>query len=440
MAVSEKSLFRNILFSALAKATNMLCLFISMPITLKYVSGAEYGLWLTVYSILSWFSIFDFGLSNGLKNKLTTAIAEKQPELAARYISTTYFMLAAVASGILLLATAIILFANTEKLLNIEHAGISDISMLLFTVTLVQLCRFVLEPIMTILISSQKTGVASWLNAAGNVLSLIVLIALVQIKKPGLIWLGISATLPAVIVILTASFYLFKNEFSIYKPAISLIDKALLKDILALSGGFFIVQMAGLIIFSTDNLIILRLFSAEDVVPYNVSYRYFSVLYIGFAIVMAPFWPAFTASYAQQNLVWIKKSIGKLVIIWIVFTCGGIILLFSAGFVYEIWMGKSVVVPFQLSMSMLLFVAVANWNNIFANFLNGVSKIRLQTICAVIIAILNIPLSIFFARHLNMGVSGVMFATCACLLLCSLLQPIQYYFIINNRAKGIWNK
>ena len=47
-----------------------------VPITLGYLNPYEYGVWLTLNSILVWFNSFDIGLGNGLRNKLTIALAE----------------------------------------------------------------------------------------------------------------------------------------------------------------------------------------------------------------------------------------------------------------------------------------------------------------------------------------------------------------------------
>lgn len=79
-------------------------------------------------------------------------------------------------------------------------------------------------------------------------------------------------------------------------------------------------------------------------------------------------------------------------------------------------------------------------NNIFAYFINGVGKIKLQLVTAVISSIINIPLSIFLGRNMGMGINGVIAATIICLLLGTFLHPVQYYKIVTGKAKGIWNQ
>ena len=50
--------------------------------------------------------------------------------------------------------------------------------------------------------------------------------------------------------------------------------------------------------------------------------------------------------------------------------------------------------------------------------------------------VINIPLAIFFG--LRFGLIGVVFPILIIGLINATWAPIQYYKIINNRAKGIW--
>ena len=95
--------------------------------------------------------------------------------------------------------------------------------------------------------------------------------------------------------------------------------------------------------------------------------------------------------------------------------------------------------PLLLSAVMGLYAIIFTWNNIFAYFVNGVGKIKLQMYCGIIGMIINIPISIYFAKNLNMGSTGVILGTCTSLIIGSFLIPIQTLKIIKG-AKGICNK
>ncbi|MBQ4462529.1 MAG: hypothetical protein II908_12010, partial [Bacteroidaceae bacterium] len=66
---------KNILISLLMKGVSIAVSFALVPLTIGYVSPELYGVWLTLSSIMTGLSFMDIGFSQGLKNKLTEAIA-----------------------------------------------------------------------------------------------------------------------------------------------------------------------------------------------------------------------------------------------------------------------------------------------------------------------------------------------------------------------------
>ena len=94
---------KNIIASFFIRGISIAISLIVVPLTLNYINPSRYGIWLTLSSIVSWFSFFDIGFGNGLRNKFAEAIAKGNTELAKIYISTTYAILILVISCILIL-------------------------------------------------------------------------------------------------------------------------------------------------------------------------------------------------------------------------------------------------------------------------------------------------------------------------------------------------
>jgi Na+-driven multidrug efflux pump len=89
---------------------------------------------------------------------------------------------------------------------------------------------------------------------------------------------------------------------------------------------------------------------------------------------------------------------------------------------------------------MCVYVNVLAMGNIFVVFINGVGKVQLQLIVGIICAILNIPLSYYFAHNLGLGSAGVILASIVCIAYGPVLAPIQFKKIIKGTATGIWNR
>lgn len=102
------------------------------------------------------------------------------------------------------------------------------------------------------------------------------------------------------------------------------------------------------------------------------------------------------------------------------------------------WVGKEIAVPLGISVVMAAYVILNAWCGIYSQFLNGVGKIKLQLYSGLLGALINIPLAIYLGRHL--GISGVVLSTFLIAIISAIWSPVQYFKLINNKAKGIWNE
>ena len=65
---------KNILLLAIIKGCSIAVSLLLVPLTIHYVNPTRYGIWLTLSSIVGWFSFFDIGLGHGLRNKFAEAV------------------------------------------------------------------------------------------------------------------------------------------------------------------------------------------------------------------------------------------------------------------------------------------------------------------------------------------------------------------------------
>ena len=98
---------KNILATGCLKVIDILIYLLLVPVTLGYLNPYEYGIWLTINSVLSWINSFDIGLGNGLRNRLAEALALDDYEKGKALISTTLIVLALI-MGLLIAIVSII--------------------------------------------------------------------------------------------------------------------------------------------------------------------------------------------------------------------------------------------------------------------------------------------------------------------------------------------
>ena len=432
------NLQKNVILSFVLKGISIGISFLLVPLTLNYLESERYGLWLTLSSIIGWASLFDIGLGNGFRNKFAEAIAVKNDSLAKTYVSTTFALLNIIIGCVLILFFVINQFIDWGIILNTVAESSHTLSLLVIITFTFFAIRFVLQITTSIFLADQKSALVDLVNMLGSLLSLIVILLLLQFWEPSLLYFGLAFSACPVVVLIATYFLTFTGKYAKYKPSLKYIDFKQSKSLMGLGVMFFIPQICSLIIFSTSNVIVTQLFSPSDVTVYNIAFKYFSVVTLFFNIILSPSWSAYTEAFVKQDVVWIKNMIRKMVLICAVFCFGTLVMAIFANPVYRLWVGESIVVPVSLTAGMALYVSIGNWNNIFAQFNAGVSKIYIQVWLSLFGGIIFIPMAILIST--KAGLIGIPLAMILAIIPGTFIQPIQSRKIINGKAKGIWNK
>lgn len=431
---------RNIAASFAIKGISIALGLVLVPLTINYLSPAKYGIWITLSSLVGWFGFFDIGLGNGLRNRFAEAMANGNHTLAKAYVSTTYAILIIIISIVLFffyiinvfLDWGIILNSGDDPLLKKELSYLAIVVFTSFGMT------FVLNLISVILSADQQPAKSALFDLIGKSLSLIFIYVLTQVSKSSLLSLGLIYCTISPLVLALSTIWFFNKKYKPYRPSLKSIDFSKAKDLFSLGVKFFVIQIAAILLYQTNNMIITQLFGPAMVTPYSVAFKYFSVLMMGFMIVVAPFWSAFTEAWAKQDVAWIESIMKKLMKLWLVIVAGGIIMLLFSGFIFKVWIGNNFAVPLSISILSLSWILLTAWNGIFGQFLNGVGKIKLQLYLGISGAIINVPLAIFLGRL--MGITGILLANVILGLLGAWVYPLQYKKLISKKALGIWNK
>lgn len=436
-----KTLVNDISFIAIFKIINILCSFIIIPLTINYVSPSIYGIWLTLYSIISWFSIFDVGLGNGLRNKLSEALAFNDYDKSKKLISTTYVIISKIALILFCFSILSIYILDWNKILKIPTDFNENINTIIIVFSLGFCIRFIVQLISNVFFAIQKAYLSELCILFGNIITLILIIFIKDHFDNKLTFLVCALLYPGIISLIGISIFLFKSKrYKILSPSIKYNEKGLINDLFSLGTKFFLLQISSVISYSIVNFLIIQFLTPEDVTKYNIAYKYFSILLIANNIICTPLWSTFTEAYVKEDYPWLKKTIKTLIKIWIVWGFVTIIMVLLSNFIYKIWIGQDLEIPISLSIVLGLFMLNCAWNGIFTSFINGTGKIFIQMITGIFPLILWWPLSVLFVEHLNFGVTG--FALCMLIfnLLSTIFTTIQVKKILNKTATGIWNK
>ena len=432
---------KNIYFSVLIRGASIAISLVLVPLTINYINPSRYGIWLTLSAIVGWFSFFDIGLSNGLRNKFAEAKATGNDSLAQVYVSTTYAILTIVFGILWILFLLINTFLNWAHILKISESMQSEISLLAVIVFTYFCLQFVLRIITTITTANQQPAKASLIDLLGQLLSLMFVFVLVKTTEGSLIKLGLALCVSPIIVLIAANLFLFKGVYRKYRPALSKVKFSYAKGLFNLGLIFFIIQVAGIIQFETANIIIARHFGTAEVTNYNIVYKYFGMLSMVITIFLTPFWSASTEAYLKKDIQWIKNGIKKYNLLNVLLIGVGVLMLIFSDQIYTLWLGKGKVnISFALSLWGFIFFNMAMFGNKYVIFLNGISALRIQFWASVLSPFVYVAVAMLLIEYYHMGVYAVFIASVIANFNAFLLAPLQYYQVIVKNKKGIWVK
>lgn len=430
---------RNIGFGMVYKPISIFISFIVVPITISYLGEFNYGLWATILSIISWISFFDIGIGNGLRNHLAIAITTRDLESARKYIATSYIVIGGISAMLLLVLTLLSLFLDWQLIFNVSKYSNNQISLILL-INFIFICvNFILRLVTTIYYALQRSSIIGLVQIMNQIFNLLGVYYLIKISySDSLLGISLVYGMASVCVNIIFTCILF-DEYKELRFKLIDFDIKKVGNLTNIGMQFFVIQLAAMIIFTTDNIIITRLFGPEYVTPYNVTHKIFNAIIVISTVIIAPIWSITTQAYIEKDIKWLKKMVKRLNISSIILFAIGLVILVFFESIIKFWLGDSYEydINYGLVKMMYIYMCLNIWNGAYSSVLAGISKIRLGVFVTVFTGLLNIPLSIYLANNIGFGITGVIMATNVCLMVTAIISPIQvYYFIFASKKNN----
>ena len=436
----SKKMYKNTVAMIGIRGVSMILTLISAPIMLHHVDRADYGVLLTLTSIVGWVGYMDVGLGNGLRNKLPEFLAKGDFHSAKKIVSSCYVTLAIYVALIIVIFLMVSPFVDWLGVLNSPTSDAGEIRGLTNVVFIAFCIQFLFGLINSILFAYQMPAFQSLFTFVGQFVALIALVIQVYVfDVTSVLQIGAVNSIIPPLVLFWGSIGLFRTKLKEIAPSFKLFEFKSVGSILSLGLKFFVLQMITIVLFQANSIIIARVVSPEAVVEYNLAFKYVSLLTMIFTIVITPVWSATTDAYVRKDFEWINKtlSFSRKVCIASIFI--GVLMVLASKFVYGMWLGRgSIDINYSTTGLILLYISFEMLYKVYGTIINGTGKVFAQIILTGIIEIIYIPLAIFLGNLC--GLSGVLIANTIVFALNYVWSKLQCNKLINQTATGIWNK
>ena len=430
---------KNILASFVIKGWSAVIVLLMVPATLHCLGEYNNGIWLTISSLLLWIDNMDIGLGNGLRNKVAEYMAHGEHERTRSLVSSTFAMLTSIIIPVMLVLLLLIMVGNPYQIFNATPDKAPHLEQVLMVTVILVCTSFVFKLIGNFYMGLQLPAVSNLLIALGQTVALIGTYIVLYSGSHSLMLIALVNTAAPLLVYLLAYPYTFFYKYPHLRPSFKLINFKEARAVINMGVQFFIMQISSVILFMTSNLLISKLFTPSLVTPYQITYRYFSLMLVAFTVICMPFWNATTDAYQRNDMDWIRNATRKLRLMIIGIMICLIIMVVLSDTIYAIWIDRQTIIDIKMSIVMAVYIFILIYSMRYSYFINGIGKLRLQLIFTSAAAVLFIPLA-YLATQLSHDIIWFMLVMCLVNIPGLIVNRIQFYKLINGKAKGIWAK
>lgn len=427
-------LIKNVLLAIVIKGGALLINMLMTPMYIRYFNNdVVLGLWFTLYSMLSWILNFDLGIGNGLRNKLTVALSNKNHKKAGEIIYTAYFITFLFCIGLLLVYVGVNRLIDWREILKISTTDISNevLAKALYIVIVSILTQMFLRTISYVYYAEQRPNINNLTSISTSLFILVYLVlarylpftkGIVQVAYVNLI----GTNLPLILVTL-----LYFAKHPMYLKQKKVISKENIKDVLSLGIKFFYIQLMYMVIASTNEFFINYYCGQKAVVEYSIYNKLFTIIGLAITVIMLPVWSAITKAQAEGRYEWVKKLFSFFIVIGIAGTLFNLVMAAFSQIIFNVWLGVSTITSIKsYSIICALYGATMGVTSILSSFANGMSAIKVQGIVYTIVAIAKIFLA-GLASSLY-GWIGIILISVIGMITFTVIQTIDLYKKINR--------
>jgi O-antigen/teichoic acid export membrane protein len=380
-----------------AKGIGFLITLLSLPFVVRHVNSEQFGLWMTINSLVAVLAFADFGVGNGLLNAIARANGKNDQGAMRRAVSSGAAVLVGVAFLFLFLGIFLVPITDWAKIFHLHtRPAQTEVNISLQVFCICAAINIALSTATRVQLGLQL----GFVSAISQIVGLLVGAAALALA------ISADATLPILLLavlggpvvanILNSAIF-FGYIRRDLQPAVMNVSWSTMRDLVGLGGLFFVLQLAAVLAFSSDNIIGTLYLGAGAIGDYAAAASLFGMIAILLGTVLQPLWPAYGEAVAHNDVRWIRVTLMRV-------TAGSafvslIVAVLMLCFFHEVsrvWLKRDLVVPGTALVGMATWAVLQAIGSSVSMLLNAAHVVRLQVVLAICFAVVSLTLKLFF--------------------------------------------
>jgi O-antigen/teichoic acid export membrane protein len=389
---------------------------VSVPIAVRYLGSEQFGVWVTISTTLAVLIVLDLGIAGAMTNYISESYALDDKELAGRYATTGLFVMVLIALGLGAAGGVLWPYVHWGDLFRLPDAAndrlISHAVAAAYVVFLVGLPAGLAAKFLGGYQEVKTANVFAAIGAGANLLAVVTITRL----HGNLVWLVIGSSGATVGTNLVCLLWLFIWHKPWLMPTFDRCHISLIRPLVQTGVGLFILQVAGLAVFNTDNFIIAHFLGPAQVTPYSITLKLVGYTAAIQTIMTPALWPAYAEAWARGDLRWIRRTLGLMTLASVGAACVGCIILIIWGkSLIRLWAGAAAVPTQTLIVLMCVWIIICTFMANTSTVLAASKQLRMLAWLSVAVAFTNLAASIWLVQRI--GSVGVILGTIGSFLL-----------------------
>ena len=381
-----------------SRSISLVVVLLSVRMTVPYLGGERFGVWMTLASLATMLAFLDLGLGNALTNRVAHAAGKASKEQLCDIISgglAVLLILSVVASAALALAVSLI---PLQKLLNFSDALIAEVRVAALTFACLFGLHMFAGGVQKVFLGLQRAYEGYIANAVSALLS-IALLALAPYLELGissLLWITFGLQSVCALALL---FVLGKRDLlGIAAARRNALVEA--PTLFGMGGLFFLLQIGVMASVGADSFLIANALGAGSVAVFAVVQRMFQIAIYPATVLNTPLWAAYADAHALGDKAFIASTLRRSMLATAGYAVlvGGVLAIFGQR-IGLVWTKGVVLIPAVLLAVYAVWAFLDAAGNAFAMFMNGCGIVRQQVMVVSVYAAIVLAVKIYALNH-----------------------------------------
>lgn len=433
----KKSYLLNISSSLFANVLAIIAGIIIVPLALNYWHEETYGVWILITTFVSYLSLSNLGLSSAVTTLVSKSLSIVNKINILKRATLIMIGYLVVILGLISAINAV--GADWGFLLGKASLGIRDQA---YTSCTVMVFFFIFNLIFSLLsaalIGFQKAYIENLFQATVPMVNLAALLIVIHFKGSIVsfaLYSGIGTTainfVKLIVVLVISKKLMFDHVVKVNNSDLG----EGYYDIIITGLRFFLMSIAVLLWWNTDNIVIAKYLGMDDVTRYSITFKLFAIAYSFMNLIGSALSPILAREYSLENWQWINKI--YLFATAVLAFIGGLICIGGILFTNEIivmWTGGSGYAGLTVVTILGIYTYFLSANNIDAGIINTCNYTKGIAWVYLLSSSVKFLISLLLIKVL--GLAGVALGTLAAsALITSWLFPLW----IKRHSKGMIN-